>query len=521
MQPSLVVHNARLWSPGGVSDHATALAVSDGLISVIGPGADILPLASGKTRVLDAQGGMLLPGFCDSHLHILSGGLSLLRANLRKAACLADVRRLLAEYARRLPPDAWIQGGYWDHEAWQHPVLPTRWDIDDVCQGRPALLRRIDGHIALVNSCALERAGISHETPDPPGGSIRRDDNGEPTGILIDRAIEPVACMIPRPGPDQQRSGIREALRLAASLGITAVRDMGTQAGCSVLREFAEAGELTLHCRKALRWGETFEPGSFGPLEMGMRKLFSDGSFGAQSALLFEPYADRPDTCGVAVLSREELFEQIPALDRIGEQIVVHAIGDQAVRNCLDAFEYAIAKNPTRPRRHCIEHAQMLHPDDLPRFAGLGIIASLQPGHAVDDMRFLPKRLGTRVDRAHPCASLLEAGAEVCFGSDWPVVALDPIRDIHAAVTRCDRQGWPEGGWKPEERVDLDAVLKACTLGGAYASMREDQCGRLHEGLRADLVLLDADLRQIRPEDWLSVGVRATIFGGDVVYETD
>lgn len=528
----LVIRNANVHTVDHARPTAEAIAIRGDRILAVGSDERIANFIAPTTRTIDAAGRRVVPGFHDAHAHVVWGGQYLLQIDLRPAQTPEQMAEILRDYLADYADGEWIVGGCWDHESWpaDQRRYPTRKLIDPVTPENPALLRRLDGHIAVANTLALQAAGINAETPDPEGGTIGRDEHGRPNGVLIDTAIALVGRIIPQPTLDDLLAGGRAAMAHAASLGVTSIRSMSDRQEFIVLQELLRRGELTCRCGLHIRDEGTTEHlaglglrRNFGNdmLRIDGVKLFADGSFGAGSALLFEPYDDNPATAGLAIHSQAELTRRIVATDAAGVQVAVHAIGDKAVHWCLNGFQAARDANGSREMRHAIEHAQMIIPEDLPRFAELGVVASIQPSHCIDDMRFMPARIGKRTARCHPVKSLFDHGASVCFGSDWYVETLNPMQSFYAAVTREFPDGGPEGGWHGEEKIDRATALAAATLGGAFAEFQEDHKGSITPGKLADVVILDRDILTCPPREILSARPTHTILGGRVIYEAD
>lgn len=526
MAANLVVRNARIWTGVLGTPEPTALAVEGERIVAIGGRDAIDPLVGPRTRVIDAGGRRVVPGFNDAHGHLMQAGFVLLGVDLRPARDEADFVERLRRHARSLPSGQWLLGENWDHEAWPTRRWPTRQLVDPISPDRPLFVRRLDGHIALANTAALRAAGIDRNTPDPAGGRIARDEAGEPTGIVIDTAMRLVAAAIPPPTAAEQRDAIRAATGHALSLGVTSFQAMGADAELPILQEMRRTGETTLrvnavlsHARlDALRDLGVRAPFGDAWLRIGGVKIFADGSFGAGSALLFEPYEDRPETRGLAIHEEPELRALIARVHEAQLQAVVHAIGDRAVAWVLDACE-ALGPGGAE-RRHRVEHAQMVRPRDRERFARLCLVASIQPSHCTDDLRWIERRLGARSATAYPYRSLVEAGARIAVGTDWFVEPLDPMLALHAAVTRERPDGGgPAGGWYAAERVGIEQVLRDYTAGAAYAEFEEHRKGVLAPGMLADLVVLSQDVLAVEPARILRTQADVTVLGGRVAYE--
>jgi len=529
MQPvDQVIINAKIHTGDDRQPAVRALAVSGALIVAIGGDADILRLAGASTRIIDAGGRLVVPGFNDAHVHLIRGAEELVGVDLRPARDERELARLLGERAATLPTGCWIRGGYWDHEIWPSRALPTREQIDAATPAHPVFVERLDGHMALANSLALQLAGVSDSTEAPPGGTIVRDDRGRATGMLKDNAMALVTRAIPRDESDDLLAKARAALKHAASLGVTTIQDM--TAGAAELAAYQvlrERGELTarIYAMQMCEPSGLIAAGvrtGFGDdwLRIGGLKLFADGSMGSGTAAFFEPYTDDPGTCGLLIHTPDMLEHAVLAADAAGFQPIVHAIGDRANRLVLDVFEKLSTVRGRRDRRARVEHAQVVRREDLARFAPLGVIASLQPSHCIDDMRWAAKRIGEeRCAFAYNVRSFIDAGVQVAFGTDWFVEPLNPMLGLYAAVTRQFPDGTPKGGWYPEEKVTIEQALACYTRGSAYAERAEDRKGTLTPGKLADVVVLSDDLLTIPPRAILDARPLLTMVGGRVVHE--
>lgn len=523
----LAIVNTKVWTVSKTQPAAEAVAVKGDRIIAVGSDADVRETIGSHTRVIDAGGKLVLPGFNDAHVHFFSGGFSLTGPRLRQAKNAEEFVELLRHHVANLPKGKWVTVGQWDHEAWPGQELPTRWLIDPVTPDNPVMLRRLDGHIAVANTPALELAGITRDTPNPPGGKIARDpDSGEATGVLIDRAQSLVGRVIPAPTDEEYVEAAQAAMRHAAALGVTSVQSIGPAAEFRVFQRLRAARQLATRVNAVLTESAAaigrigLLPGFGDPLlRTGAVKMLVDGSLGAQSALLFEPYEDDPSTSGLMIHPEDELRRMTEEADAAGLQIVMHAIGDRATHLALNALERAVALHGRRDARHRVEHAQVVQPGDRSRFSRLCVIASIQPSHCTDDMRWIEKRLGSRARHAYPFRSLLDAGARTALGTDWPVEPLDPLLTIHAAVTRESPEGGPPGGWHPEERVSVAEAIQAYTLGSAYAEFQEHRKGSIEVGKLADMVILSQDLLNIPPGEIPNATVEMTVLGGRSIYE--
>jgi len=526
----LVLRGGRVWAGKG-RPAATAIAVKDGRVAALGSDADVQPLIGPGTRVVDLHGRLVVPGFNDAHVHFLSGGFGLLSVDLRDARDEQDFAARIGAHARTLPRGTWIQEGNWDHETWPSKALPTRALIDAVTPDHPVFVQRLDGHMALANSLALRLAGVTRESKDPDGGTIVRDAAGEPTGILKDNAEELVTRAIPEPSREMNLRAARAALKEAARVGVTTIQDNSSVDALRTYQDLRAAGELTARFYVWRYASSALEPLEKAGLRTGLGdewirlgalKILSDGSMGSGTAAFFDPYTDDPKTSGLLLYPVPELERLIREADAAGFQLAVHAIGDRANSLVLDAFEKAAAVNPARERRFRIEHAQVVRKADLARYRRLGVIASIQPSHGIDDMRWAERRIGRERSRdAYNVRSFTEAGIPVAFGTDWFVEPLDPRLGLYAAVTRERPEGGPPGGWFPEEKIALEDALDLYTRGSAYAEFAEKEKGTLDPGMLADLVVLAADLFRIPAREILTTPVDFTVAGGRVVFDRE
>lgn len=526
--PADLVVFGPVWTGDAVRPAALGIAIRGDSILALGDSAGVAALVGPATERVDAPGGLVLPGFIDSHVHLFSGGFQLASVDLRDAATPEEFTRRIAAFAATLPPGEWILGGDWDHELMPGAALPDRRWIDSVTPDRPVFVNRLDGHMALANTAALRAAGVDRDTGPVPGGEIVRRGDGEPTGVLKDEAMGLVLAAVPPPSAERLDSALARALRHAASLGVTAVSSVNTSWDeVAALHRARAAGTLTLRVSNYLplaAWRAAADSLAVrGSGDLWIRtagvKGFVDGSLGSTTALFDRPYDDAPGTRGLFVTPEDSLRAWITRADSAGLQVVVHAIGDRANSLLLDLFQQTSTGNGRRDRRFRIEHAQHLRPGDYPRFAALGVLPSMQPYHAADDGRWAEKRIGpVRIRSTYAFRSLIDAGARLAFGSDWTVAPLDPLLGIEAAVTRRTIDGRNPGGWVPEERISVDEALTAYTVNNAGAMYLEHAVGRLAPGMKADLVVLDRDLRAVAPEAIHEAQVLLTVVGGRVVY---
>ncbi len=527
--PADLVVYGRVWT--GDSDHpwAAAVAVAGDTISAVGDSADIARLAGPATKVLANGAAMVTPGFMDGHLHFIDGGFQLASVDLRPANTPNEFIERLAAYATERRPGEWIVGGEWDHERWPRAPLPRRDWIDSVTPNNPVLLYRLDGHMALANGAALRLAGVTRATKDIPGGVIVRDPRtGEPTGILKDEAMGPVQAVVPDPTNDQRDAALKRALEHAASHGVTAFAHVSVaRADLATYLRAKRAGTLT--ARAALYFPIQYWKEVADSVErlgrgddwvwIGGVKGYMDGSLGSTTAYFYAPYDDDPSTSGLPTTPEDSMRKWVGAADSAGLQVVVHAIGEKANGILLQIYDSVSQAHGVRDRRFRVEHAQHLRREDIGRFAKLGVVASMQPYHAIDDGRWAQKRIGPeRIKTTYAFRSLLDEGAVLAFGSDWTVAPIEPLLGIYAAVTRRTLDGKNPKGWVPEEKITVDEALRAYTAGNAYGVFAEDRRGKLVPGYLADLVLLDRDLTRIPPEEIEQAVVKATVVGGKVVY---
>ena len=511
---------------------AQAVAMTGNRIAAVGTTREIRQLAGSRTRILDAGGRLVLPGFNDAHVHFLNGGFDLSGVDLRHAKSPQELAEQLGNFADKTSKDRWITGGSWDHERWPGAPLPTKELIDPVTPATPVFVRRLDGHMALANSLALKRAGVTRETKDPEGGLIVRDaKTGEPTGLLKDAAMSLVTRIIPPASFEEKVAAARAATEYAARLGVTSVQDMSASADTGVYQQLLRRGELKTRIYAVAplpeweRLGNTGVQAAFGDamLRIGGLKGFSDGSLGSTTALFFEPYVDSPETRGLPgdqMFPEGAMFKRVLEADRAGLQIMIHAIGDRANDQILTIFEQVTRTNSPQDRRFRIEHAQHLRPKDIPRFGRGQVIASMQPYHCADDGRWAEKRIGfERCKTTYAFRALLDSGATLAFGSDWTVAPFDPLQGIAAAVTRRTLDGKHPSGWIPEQKISVEEAVRAFTLGSAFAEFQEAVKGSIAPGKIADLVMLDRDIFAIDLGEIEKARVVLTIADGRIVFE--
>jgi predicted amidohydrolase YtcJ len=525
----IVFENGKIWTVDKAKPTAEAVAVLDGKILAVGSSSEMKRYEGESTKVVDLKGKRMLPGFIDDHTHFMSGGFQLQNVDLRYAKSQQEFARLIKERAEKYPT-RWMTGGDWDHDNWPGGELPTKEMIDEYTPNTPVFVNRYDGHMALANSYAMKLAGVTKETTDPEGGTIVRDrKTGEPTGVFKDAAMDLVYKVIPDPSQEEMLEAARLALAEARKNGITSIQDVSGTADVRVYQILKRRGELTarFHCRLPIaQWKELAGTGMMVPfgdewIRLGSLKAFADGSLGSSTGLFCEPYTSDPSTHGLAtdIVTDGRLEKWALAADKAGLQLSIHAIGDSANGLMLDLFEKIVKTNPKWDRRFRIEHAQHIRPTDFQRFAKLGVIASAQPYHAIDDGRWAEKRIGhERCKTAYAYRSFLDNGVKLCFGSDWTVAPLNALLGIYAAVTRRTTDGKNPNGWYPEQKISVKEAIEAYTINNAYAVFEENEKGSISVGKLADFVVLSDDLLTVDPVSIENIRVDMTVLGGKVVY---
>jgi predicted amidohydrolase YtcJ len=539
-QADLILTHGKIWTENPKQPEVEAIAIVGNRIVALGDSAAMSALAGPHTTVIDLKGRRVVPGFNDAHVHFYMGGEGLTSVQLHDASSPEEFRQKIAAFARTMPKGEWVLNGNWDHERWTPANLPTHQLIDDVTPDNPVFVNRSDGHMCLANALAMKLAGVNQNTKDVPGGVIVRDAQGNPTGIFKDAAKTLIEHVQPHPSMEHILSAIKAAQNYASENGVTSVQDMGvfTAQGVETMVEVIKGyqilerrGELNVRVSTHIPlpdWKRDASAGimaDFGDekLQVGALKSFADGSLGSTTAWFFEPYTDAPNTSGIPsaeLLHPDEQYAHMRDADLAGLQICVHAIGDRANKTILDFFERLEKENGERDRRLRIEHAQHLRPADIPRFAQLHVIASVQPYHAIDDGRWADKRIGAeRVKTTYAFRSLLDSGTVLAFGSDWFVAPMSPLMGIYAASTRRTLDGKHPEGWVPEQKISVAEAVHAYTVGSAYASMEERVKGSLEAGKLADLAVLSEDVFKIDPVEIENTKVDLTIFDGKVIFE--
>jgi len=512
-----------------------ALAVSDGRVVAIGPNEDVQKLKGSQTQVIDLGGHFVMPGFNDAHSHLASAGMRHLEVDLTGSATLADMQHRIGLKVNKAEPGTWIVGSGWDHTLWPGQPLPTRQDIDVMTNGHPAIFVRIDGHIAIANTAALEAAGITGKTAAPQGGKIDVDSQGQPTGILRESAQGLVFAKAPPPTPSQRRAAAEASLADAARFGVTSAQDCSQWEDFLVYEDLQREGKLTLRISEWLRFNDPLETlkqqrahhSLDDPmLHTGMLKGYMDGSLGSRTAALLAPYSDDPGNSGLPQYQQPELNRMATERVAAGFQLGFHAIGDRAAQMALDAFAAAetgpqahAAPGATTPKdfRLRVEHDQVIAPNQFALYKKLGVIASVQPSHLLTDMNWAESRIGPeRAKTSYPWKQFADTGVPLAFGTDYPVEPITPFRGVYAAITRKNEAGSKE--YFPEQKLTIEQALAAYTVGPAYAEFAEKQKGTLAPGMLADFIVLDRDLTKVAPADALKTKVLRTVVSGKTVY---
>src|SRR5215472_2248056 len=529
----LIITDAKVWTGDQALPHAEALAILGERIVAVGSNQEVDAWRGRQTKIIDARGKLLVPGFDDAHVHFSNGGAQLDAVQLNDVNNPEEFVRRIGERAKATPQGEWILNGDWDETKWNPPSLPTKQLIDPVTPNTPVFVSRYDGHMGLANSLALKLAGVTSATQDPPGGTIVRDAQGNPTGGLKDAAQSFVFKVIPPPSHEQRLRDIKRALAHAASVGVTSVQDMAVDYGdIAVFSELLDRQELTTRIDAAplITQGAADQAKigirrAFGSpyLRIGAVKAFADGSLGSRTAYFFEPFLDQPNNRGL--LSDEmhpisAMRGRMMRADAAGIQICTHAIGDAAISTILDLYTEIENAHGDADRRFRIEHAQHMAAKDFDRFARLHVIASVQPYHAIDDGRWAEGRIGhDRASRTYAFRTFLNHGVRLAFGTDWDVAPLNPMLGLYAAVIRATLDGKNPNGWFPEQKLTITEAVEAYTMGSAYAEFQEMEKGSITTGKLADLVILSDDIFTIDPIKIRDVRVLTTIVGGKVVWE--
>ncbi len=525
----LIVVNANIHTGSKKQAKARAMAVSSNKIIAVGDDVQIRALAGPKTRVIDAGGKTVIAGFNDAHVHFMETGYQLSSVDLRDAKTPQEFVARIKAFAAKIPKGRWITGGQWDHENWTPNALPTAALIDAATPDNPVFINRLDGHMALANSLAMKLAGVDKSVKDVAGGEIVRDASGNPTGVFKDAAMAYIESKIPEASFEQKLEAAQAMTNYAASLGVTSVQDMSAGTAIGVFQELQRRGTLKTRIygcsplNDFKRWESTGVRHAFGDamLRVGCLKGYADGSLGSTTAWFFDPYADAPNTSGLAMADvTTTMRKTIQDADKAGLQVRIHAIGDRANATILDHYKSVADADGERDRRFTIEHAQHVRVEDLKRFAGQKVVASMQPFHIIDDGRWAWKRLDEkRLKGTYAFRTILDSGGVLAFGSDSPVAPINPLWGVYGAVTRRTLDDKNPGGWIPEQKVTVEEAVRAFTWGSAYAEFQENWKGTLEPGKVADFVILSDDIFTIDPVKIRDVTVLKTVVDGKVVFE--
>ncbi|MDB4292214.1 amidohydrolase [Maribacter sp.] len=526
-QADLIILNTDIWTGNSKQPRATAMAIAGDTILAIGSADEMNGFKNDSTQVIDAAGRFVVPGFIDAHVHLLMGGNALLSVKLRDANTKKEFMKRIANYSGTLTPGAWLLEGNWDHTLWGGELPQKEW-IDEFTSENPMVIYRLDGHMVLANSMALSIAGINESTADIAGGEIVRNANGSLTGILKGSAMTKMLNAIPPMTASQKKIALRAAGDYLLSNGVTSVHDVDSLGTYAAAKELYDAGELAVRIYSAkplnrytevITTNETFERAPEKKLnnwlKTGLVKGFVDGSLGSHTAAFKADYSDRKGDAGFFITKEEDLYAWISAADKKDLQVTVHAIGDKAISTLLDIYERISNENGKKDRRLRMEHAQHIDPNDIARFAQLGVIASVQPYHAIDDGRWAEELIGAdRIKTTYAFKSLLDTGATLAFGSDWPVAPASPLMGIYAATTRRTVDDKNPEGWVPKQKITAEQGVLAYTKNAAFASFDEDEKGTLEVGKLADFVILSADVTKMDGAEIKEVEVLQTYVGG-------
>lgn len=525
--------HGRIYTNDPKQPWASAIAIRDEKILCVGSIEQILLDCGGAEpngETIQLKGAFVMPGFNDAHTHLGAAGRAKLSLDLRGVQSVAELQKKVKEAVAQHQPGEWIVGDGWDHTLWPDKKFPNRQQLDEVAPENPVFLSHISGHVGVANTLALKKSEIRPDTKNPTGGEIERDADGEPTGMLKEAsAMEFVEQKIPEPTAEERRKGIELVFAELAKNGVTSAQDNSAWDDFLVYRDLKMEKKLTARITEWLPFSAPVEElqnmrsegGTTDPwLKTGALKMVTDGALGSRTAAMLAPYSDDPNTSGIMAMDPEKLKALALERDKLGFQIAFHAIGDKANRVALDVFEAILRVNGARDRRDRIEHAQVVAPEDIPRFGTLHVIASMQPSHETTDMRWAEQRIGPdRAKGAYAWNSLQKAGAKLAFGTDYPVEVINPFRGLYACVTRELPEGGPAGGWEPQEKLPLDECIRAYTSGSAYAQFEEGKKGELKVGEWADFIVLSQDITKAAPSDYVKTEVVKTVVGGRLVYE--
>lgn len=525
-QATLVITNAHIWTGNSIQPYADAIAVNKDTIIFVGDSVGIKKFISNSTQIIDAQGATVTPGFIDAHVHFIDGGLNLASVQLRDANTKILFLQRIKDFANTIPAGDWILGGDWDQTLWGGEMPDRSW-LDSITPNNPVFINRLDGHMIVANSLALKAANINAATKDITGGEIARDNKGNPTGILKDNAQDLVYKVIPTSPDAVLDKALDAAMNYVASKGVTSVHSMGTWSDVATYKRAQKSNRLKtrIYANVPLRtWqqlrDEVAKNGHGDAwLHIGGLKGFVDGALGSHTAMMMQPLLDKPNLKGLYITPLDSLYYFTSQADKAGLQVMVHAIGDEAIHQQLNIYERVEKENGTRDRRFRIEHAQHIAPSDISRFASLNVIASMQPYQIIDDGRWAEKLLGhKRSETTYAIRSLVDTKAIIAGGSDWPVSPPTPLEGIYGAVTRRTLDEKQPNGWIPEQKISVEEALRCYTYNAAFAEFEETHKGTLQVGKLADIVILDADIFKIAPEKIRDMHVVKTIVGGKIIY---
>jgi len=528
-----VFYNGFIYTMNESEPFAKAVVVEDGRILYVGTSEEAVNIAGIEAEKFNLHGMTVIPGLVDAHAHFVGYAASRAALDLNGTASIAQIQDRVKKETAAAHRGLWITGRGWDQNDWEKTEFPHRTDIDKVSPENPVLLTRVCGHAAIANSIALEAAGIGADTPDPDGGKIERDAAGEPTGILLDDAISLVRNVVPALTAEEKKELMVSAAQACLAVGLTGTHEMGIgSATAGIYRELYEAGELPFRIT-AYYDGDAADLDSVlaaGPVDdfadgmfsLAGVKFYGDGSLGARSAAMLEDYSDDPGNRGIIVTDPDILHKKVLACHKSGFQVATHAIGDRANRTVLDIYEKVLKELPGQGLRHRIEHAQILSPEDIDRFAALGVIPSMQFIHCTSDMPWVPDRIGNdRVEGAYAWRTLINAGSRIPGGSDYPVEPIDPLLGIYAAISRQRPDGTPADGWAPEQRLTIEEAVMAYTLYAAWATGKEDERRSIEKGKFADLTILGSDIMKVDPGEIPGIEILATVLAGNIEYRAD
>src|SRR6266436_3154446 len=524
-----IYRHGRIYTNDPASPWAAAILVRGEEILAVGDDDEVSGLADTGAKTVDLERHFVMPCFNDAHVHIGGAGEDWIAVRLNGVKSVAELQKRLAEGSAQHKDGEWIRGSGWDHTFWPDKKFPNRQQLDAVSPKNPVILTHISGHVAVANSLALQLAGISKATANPSGGEIERDAAGEPTGMLKEgAAMGLVESKIPSPSMEQRRRGIELALADVAQHGVTSVQDNSAWEDFLTFRAIKNDGKLSVRITEWLPFAAPLgkleqmrrDGGTTDPwLRTGALKMVTDGALGSRTAAMLAPYSDDAKTSGILTMEPEKLKALAIERDKAGFQLNLHAIGDRANRVALDTFEAVAKANGPRDRRDRIEHAQVVALSDIPRFASLQVIASMQPSHQTTDMRWAESRVGPdRVKGAYAWATMQKFGVRLAFGTDYDVEPITPFRGLHACVTRELPEGGPQGGWEPQEKISLGDCIRAYTSGSAYGEFMEGKKGELKAGEFADFIVLSNDLTKVEPREYTNTRVLRTVVGGKAVY---